>query len=242
MHTPRVLVVDDEFEQRRVFCRLLNGQGFQAVGAPSALHAAALVRSFCPDFALIDIGLPRISGIKLLEIFRAAPETKWMPVILMTGLAVPREMVAAAGKGIGDGEIFVKGGDLFGLVARIRAALNAGVQAGSGSSRCLRRGALEADPEEHWASYAGVRIHLHARSLFDLLCALMRSDEPLDCDALRGLLWNDSETAGVVYVAVNRLRTALKRFPNIRIEATPRGYLLTVKETEMDAAPAQSDS
>jgi DNA-binding response OmpR family regulator len=236
MHPPRVLVVDDDACQRRMLARFLSSRGFLPAATASAAGALGLVRSFQPELALVDIAMPKVSGIKLLEFLRAAPATARLPVMLMTGLPVPEEMVAATAKGLEAGPIFVKGGDLFVLADRIRAALNAGLGV-EPFARCLRRGALAVDPNGHQASFAGERIHL-GRSLFDLLCALMRSSEPLGREALRELLWSESDAGGIVHVAVQRLRGALAKYPGVRIEAVGGGFILTVGEGRSDVSPA----
>lgn len=230
MRPPEVLVVDDELPQRRMLRALLSGQGFRSHSASSALEALSLIRRARPSLLLIDISMPKISGIKLLEILRSAPETAGLPVILMTGLAVPNEMAAAAAKGLSIGPIFIKGGDALKLAERIRGMLKTGMDAPPvvEPPGVLRRGRLTADPEMHKAWYDGKPIELHGRSLFDLLCTLIRHSEPLSREALRLLLWSESDSSGIVYVSIQRLRQTLAAYPAIQIQATAFGYFLTV--------------
>lgn len=230
MHLPRVLVVDDELSQRRMLCALLSEQRFRPYSASSALEAVSLIRRVRPNLVLIDISMPKISGIKLLEILRSAPETAGLPVILMTGLAVPVEMAVATAKGLRTGPIFIKNGDILKLAARIRAILKTGLDAPPEiePSRVLRRGHLVADPDTHKAWYNGEQLKLHGRSLFDLFYTLMRHTEPLSREALRLLLWSESDSSGIVYVSIQRLRRTLAAYPAIQIQATASGYFLAV--------------
>lgn len=237
MHPPRVVVVDDEAGQRDVLSRFLSARGFRVAVASSALESVPLIRSFRADLVLADIAMPGMSGIGLKKALRSAPETAGVRVMFMTGLPVPAELIEAAANGLGAGPIFVKGGDLHELADGIERRL--GADGGEESfARRLRRGALEADPESHSVSYEGVRIHLHGRSMFDLLCALMRSPEPMSRDALHRSLWSESDTPNIVYVAAQRLRRALAPFPAVLIESVPAGYQLTVKAPCLASSPS----
>lgn len=215
-----------------MFCEFLSRQGFRVASAPSAAGALSMIRSFRPNLVLLDIAMPKISGIKLLEVLRIAPESARLPVILMTGLSVPEEMLAAVSKALFTGRIFAKGENLFALAAQIKESLNvrAVVRTAADSTRHFRRGELVVDLDGHKASYSGKTINMHGRSQFDLLCALIRSPEPLSREALRRLLWAECETASVVYVFIQRLRFALEGLPGVSIEVTSDGYSLAVKE------------
>jgi DNA-binding response OmpR family regulator len=227
MHAPRVLVVDDDLSLCQVYCRFLTRQGYDPLATPSAAGAVALVRTFCPGLALVDIAMRNVSGIRLLQILRAAPETARLPVILMTGLSVPEEMVTITANSLGAGKIFIKGGDLFTLERRIQTALTAGVlQAPPARSCCLRRGNLTADPDSHKAWFGNREIPLRGRRAFDLLQTLLRSPQPQDRRTLHRLIWGDGDNVGVVEVSMRRLRRDLQEFPGIHIDATPTGYLL----------------
>ena len=228
MHTLRILVVDDDFQQRRLFCEFLTRQNFQANAVPSAVDAVSRIQSFRPDLVLIDIGMPGIGGIGLLRILRSSPHLSALPVILMSGLPVPTEMMQATAKGLGERRIFAKGEDLFILVDLINERMGSSNQFVAESGRHIRRGRLEADLNIRSVSYADTIIQMRARSIFDLLCALMRSPEPLSREALHQLLWAENDTSSVVPVAIKRLRAALASFTNIHIETTPKGYVLTV--------------
>src|SRR5689334_19998734 len=82
--TPRrILVVDDEYTQRRLFSRFLSSRGFQPITAASGPDALAKARLLRPHLALLDISMPVMDGVHVLKRLRADPAVAGMPVILM---------------------------------------------------------------------------------------------------------------------------------------------------------------
>ncbi|MBA3395515.1 MAG: response regulator [Deltaproteobacteria bacterium] len=85
MRTLRVLVVDDNIDAAQTLGELLEVLGHEAVvvhDAPAALHA---VRTFTPEIAFLDIGLPVVDGYELAARLRAVPQLARMAMIAITG-------------------------------------------------------------------------------------------------------------------------------------------------------------
>lgn len=79
----KILVVDDELLLRDVLFDYLNRQGFEVILSPDAEKAIEICKEITPDIALIDIKLPKISGIELTQILKQSfPD---LPIIIMTG-------------------------------------------------------------------------------------------------------------------------------------------------------------
>lgn len=79
----KILVVDDELLLRDVLYDYLNRQGYDVTLAQDAEKALELSDSYTPDIALLDIKLPRISGIELTQTLKKKfPD---LPIIIMTG-------------------------------------------------------------------------------------------------------------------------------------------------------------
>ncbi len=92
---PTILVVDDEPTIRLLVRAALAGTEYrllEAVDGASALEAA---RSRRPDLILLDIALPRLSGLEVCRRLKEDPATAIMPVLLLTGLAQQAERRAA---------------------------------------------------------------------------------------------------------------------------------------------------
>ncbi len=79
----KILVVDDELLLRDVLFDYLNRQGFEVILSPDAEKAIDICKDLTPDIALIDIKLPKISGIELTQILKQSFPN--LPIIIMTG-------------------------------------------------------------------------------------------------------------------------------------------------------------
>jgi DNA-binding NtrC family response regulator len=84
VHIPRILVVDDEPDIRRLVCEILEDEGYQVATAENAGAARELKKSNAPDLILLDIWMPDTDGITLLKEW-VAEETLLCPVIMMSG-------------------------------------------------------------------------------------------------------------------------------------------------------------
>ncbi|TAN68897.1 MAG: sigma-54-dependent Fis family transcriptional regulator [Methylobacter sp.] len=83
-HIPRILVVDDEPDIRRLVCEILEDEGYQVATAENAEAARELKKSNAPDLILLDIWMPDTDGITLLKEW-VAEEAMLCPVVMMSG-------------------------------------------------------------------------------------------------------------------------------------------------------------
>lgn len=81
---PRILVVDDVPENRRLLEAVLEPRGYSVVGAGDGATALALVESEQPDLVLLDVLMPELDGYAVCERLRANEETAVLPVIMVT--------------------------------------------------------------------------------------------------------------------------------------------------------------
>jgi CheY-like chemotaxis protein len=88
----RILIVDDHSDTLSVMERLLRTCGHDTAGAPDATTALALHHARAFDLAFIDIGLPEMSGIELLERMRAIRPVP--PAVSLSGHCMPDEVEA----------------------------------------------------------------------------------------------------------------------------------------------------
>jgi DNA-binding NtrC family response regulator len=99
-----VLVVDDEKNIRRTLAMVLEGDGYRVVEADSGEQGLELVAgSGSPiDLAILDLKLPGISGIQVLERLRSDEATRDLPVIVVSGHATVQDAVLAIKLGASD--------------------------------------------------------------------------------------------------------------------------------------------
>ena len=82
--TPRLFVVDDEPEIRRLVCEILEDEGYQVTTAENATEARTLKVSTNPHLILLDIWMPDTDGITLLKEW-VAEDSLLCPVVMMSG-------------------------------------------------------------------------------------------------------------------------------------------------------------
>ena len=95
----RVLVVEDNELNLKLFCDLLRAHGFQTEPVTDGRDAVAAARAFAPDLAIMDIQLPHISGYDLILHMKQDPELRSIPIMAVTAYAgrEDEERIRAAG-------------------------------------------------------------------------------------------------------------------------------------------------
>ncbi len=82
---PRVVVVDDTSEARRLIRRILQSQGdFEIFEATNGREALELIARELPDLVILDLMMPEVDGFAVLDSLRSQPETANIPVIVAT--------------------------------------------------------------------------------------------------------------------------------------------------------------
>lgn len=85
-HGARILIVDDERNDRTLLELLLAPLGYDVVTAASGEQALAMVAVRPPDLILLDVLLPGMSGPEVAEALKREPSTKHIPIIMVTAL------------------------------------------------------------------------------------------------------------------------------------------------------------
>ncbi len=82
--TMRVLAVEDDPDTRHFYERFLREEGHEPILARDGLEAMALMDP-CPDLILLDLGLPTIDGYEVLRLLKAGPDTRDIPILIVSG-------------------------------------------------------------------------------------------------------------------------------------------------------------
>jgi len=117
----RILIVDDEPLNVDYLEQELESLGFETDSAVNGLEALERVAAIPPDLVLLDVMMPELDGISALRILKGDPETRLIPVVLMTALNSVDDRVRGIEAGADD--FLSKPVDDRELVARIRTAL-----------------------------------------------------------------------------------------------------------------------
>jgi CheY-like chemotaxis protein len=92
-----ILVVDDEPAIRLLIRATLEEEGYEIAEAGSGDEALRLAHETHPDAILMDVAIPRISGLDVCRTLRASSLTASIPVLLLTGLDGTEELAVDAG-------------------------------------------------------------------------------------------------------------------------------------------------
>lgn len=118
---PRVLVVEDEPAQREVLAYNLEAEGFAVSRAQDGEEALLLVDEDLPDIIVLDWMMPRLSGIEVCRRLKVRPETRSIPVIMLS--ARSEEVDKVRGLETGADDYVVKPYSVIELMARVRSQL-----------------------------------------------------------------------------------------------------------------------
>ncbi|MBV1918540.1 MAG: response regulator [Sphingomonadaceae bacterium] len=83
----RILVVEDNDLNRRLFCDVLKSQGFAVEPVSDGMDALETARKFVPNLIIMDIQLPNISGLDLIEAAKADKILRSIPMLAVTAYA-----------------------------------------------------------------------------------------------------------------------------------------------------------
>lgn len=89
----KILVIEDDYKSLKLFKDLLELQGYQVLEAEDGKGTLSILESEKPDLILMDIILPDINGFELIKLVKAKPETKDIPVVAVTSLAMYEDRI-----------------------------------------------------------------------------------------------------------------------------------------------------
>lgn len=118
---PRVLVVEDEPAQLEILAYNLESDGFLVSRARDGEEALLLIREDVPDVIVMDWMMPHLSGIEVCRRLKSNPETRSIPVIILSARSEDEDKVR--GLEIGADDYVVKPYSVVELMARVRTQL-----------------------------------------------------------------------------------------------------------------------
>ncbi len=118
---PRILIVDDVPANVHILQSRLAAHGYDIVTATDGEAALAAVTETQPDLILLDVMMPKMDGIEVCRRLRADASLPFIPIIMVTAKADPKDVVA--GLEAGGDEYLTKPVDQPALVARVKSML-----------------------------------------------------------------------------------------------------------------------
>ena len=218
----KILVVEDDRSISNFLETVLQANDFDVVTARSGKEALSLVSSHCPDAVLLDLGLPDMDGMEVIESVR-----RWsrLPIIVVSARIHEADKVKALDAGADD--YITKPFGTSELMARIRTAIRhtrtAGVDGSVRDQGLFRAGALTIDYNKHRAYIGDEDVRL-TQNEFKLVALLGKyAGKVLTYDFLIKELWGPGASGDNQILRVNmaNIRRKIERNP-----ATPE-YIFT---------------
>jgi two-component system OmpR family response regulator len=200
----RILVVEDDKVLADVLSRALSQAAHAVDLAATGEEADGALAAATYDLAILDIGLPGLSGLDVLRRLRERRST--IPVLILT--AFDRLEDRVRGLDLGADDYLAKPFDLPELEARVRALL----RRGSNSTPWLEHGALRFDTVGRRVFHDGKPLDLSPRELAVLELLLMREGRVVSKEQMVNHLygWADEVGENAIEVHVYRLRRKLE--------------------------------
>jgi len=229
-----ILIVEDEEALTLLLRYNLEAEGYAVETAGRGDEADLLLKERSPDLVILDWMLPGLSGIELCRRLRARPETKRLPIIMLTARGEESERVRGLATGADD--YIVKPFSVPELSARVRALLRRALPERIADT--LSFGELEVDREKKRVSRAGRAIDLGPTEYRLLEFLMERPGRVFSREQLLNGVWGsqiyiDERT---VDVHVGRLRKALNRGRTVDPIRTVRGSGYSLDERFLKAA------
>jgi two-component system, OmpR family, phosphate regulon response regulator PhoB len=226
MNKPLVLIVEDEAALVTMLRYNLEKEGFAVRTAGDGEEALLQIAEQKPDAVLLDLMLPFVSGIEVCRQIRRSPETRSLPVIMLTARGEESDRVRGLNSGADD--YVVKPFSPSELIARLRAVIRRAQPAGA--DEVLHFADVAMDLAAHRVSRGGKPVHLGPTE-FRLLRHLMRHPgRVFSREQLLDAVWGHGVYVEVrtVDVHIRRLRKALNIGAEDDIVRTVRsaGYAL----------------
>ena len=200
----RILLVEDDPQLGDGLTIGLRQAGFAVDWVKDGNSADRALQSETFDLVVLDLGLPRLSGMEVLS--RARSRRQTLPVLILTARDATGDKVSGLDAGADD--YLVKPVDLDELAARIRALTR---RSAGRAAPLLTRGNLALDPAAHSVTLAGAPVELSSREFSLLQMLLENAGRVLSRSQLEQSVygWRDEPDSNALEVHIHHLRKKL---------------------------------
>jgi two-component system alkaline phosphatase synthesis response regulator PhoP len=223
----RILIIEDDKDIRGLLRYDLEREGFRVSESEDGLDGLALVRKSPPDLLVLDLMLPRLSGLEICKQVRREQTARRMPILVLTARSEEPDRIV--GLELGADDYVTKPFSPRELVARIKALLRRSEPAGV-SGGPLKIGPLVIDPSSYRVSRNGRALEVSALEFRLLHFLASHPNRAFTRDQLLEAVWGADRFVipRIVDVYVRHLREKIEDEPNrpVRLKTVRSvGYL-----------------
>ena len=207
-YTPRILVVDDEAGVRDLICDALNMSDFQSLQAVDGLAALSAIRKDRFDLIILDINMPKLDGLGLLEKIRN--DGIEIPALILSARNDKSDI--SAGLKLGADDYMTKPFSIEELVLRVKAILRRTSNSSSVTNK-LNCGPISMDLDRHQVRLNDQLIEMSPTEFKLLEQLILRSGKVVSKEILLSNVWeiDFDTTSTVVDTYISYLRKKLHK-------------------------------
>lgn len=224
----RALVVEDDSDLRKQIARMLKQSGFAVESAADGEEGLFQAQEYPLDIAIIDLGLPKLSGVELIRKARDAGRS--FPILILTARDHWQDKVEGLEAGADD--YLVKPFHPEELLARIRALLR---RTGNWSQSVLHCGPLALESSSQQVTLNGAEVELTAYEYKVLEYLMLHAGEVISKTTLSEHIYDEESDrdSNVIEVFVRRLRKKIDPDDTLKPIETlrGRGYRLALERS-----------
>lgn len=205
----KILIVDDDPDVLNLLDLKLRDEGFLILQAVDGEMAVDLVKAKRPDLIILDVNMPKISGLDVCKVLKSNEKTRDIPIVMLT---VKNEAVdRILGLEFGADDYITKPFNIRELVLRVKNILKRVYRKQENNSR-FHFGILSVDLDCHEVKVKGRAIQLTPTELRLLAGLMEKPGQVKSRDFLLEQIWdyNDKVYSRTVDTHIQRLRTKLK--------------------------------
>ncbi len=224
---PKILVADDDQALSRTLSWILKENGYDVVAIPGGEHLFEHLQSDQFDLLLLDIMMPKVDGLQLLQRIKTDPRFKDLPVLMISSM--PPEEATVRSLGLGAADFIPKPFRVRELLARVRAHLRVGRELNQAKAEARSRTEMVEILQEVTAS-------LKPEEIYQIL--VRRVAQGLRISRCSIILAGPGEESGTVVAAfenptLRSLGVDLRRYPEI-LHALNTGEVVLVQDVATD--------
>ena len=224
---PKILVADDDQALSRTLSWILKENGYDVFTAPGGEHLIEHLTTEQFDLLLLDIMMPKVDGLQLLQRIKADPRFKDLPVLMISSM--PPEEATVRSLGLGAADFIPKPFRVRELLARVKAHLRVGRELNQARAEARSRSEMMDIMQE-------VTTSLKPDEIYGIL--VRRVAQALSIPRCSIIMAGPDDEVGTVVAAfenpmLHNLPVDLKRYPEIR-HALKTGEVVLVRDVHTD--------